>query len=417
MIARHLQTEQTAALKHRSDRHPLAPLSALALLIAVPLSACGGGGKDDARKTPAAPQVGFVVVQQKNVPLVVELTARVAAYQMAEVRPQVSGIIRRRFFTEGALVREGQTLYEIDPRLYRAATNEARANLQSAQANAEALRIKAERFRPLAEAEAVSKQDYTDAAAQARQAAAAVAQGRAQLDTAQINLRFTAVPAPITGRIGRSLFTQGALVTSNQADPLAVIQRLDPIFVDIQQSSADLLTLRRSLANGGAAPASASVRLILEDGSEYAQTGTVQFSEVMVNASTGTVTLRASFANPDGLLLPGMFVRARFAQAIDTRAILVPQAALSRTARGVATVFVVGPGNKAVQRTVTADRTEGAYWVVTKGLKPGEKVIVQGLANVKPDAPIRPVAADTPQKVAPPPSGSRAGNGAAAKGS
>lgn len=385
-------------------------------MIAVPLSACGDGGKDDARKPPAAPQVGFVVVQQKNVPLVVELTARVAAYQMAEVRPQVSGIIRRRFFTEGALVREGQTLYEIDPRLYRAATNEARANLQSAQANAEALRIKADRFRPLAEAEAVSKQDYTDAAAQARQAAAAVAQGRAQLDTAQINLRFTAVPAPITGRIGRSLFTQGALVTSNQADPLAVIQRLDPIFVDIQQSSADLLTLRRSLANGGAAPASASVRLILEDGSEYPQAGTVQFSEVMVNASTGTVTLRASFANPDGLLLPGMFVRARFAQAIDTQAILVPQAALSRTARGVATVFVVGPGNKAVQRTVTADRTEGSYWVVTKGLKPGEKVIVQGLANVKPDAPIRPVAADSPQKVAPPPSGSGAGNGAAAKG-
>lgn len=408
-------------MKQRSDRHPLAALSApvllVALFIALPLSACSGGGKDESRKPPAAPQVGFVVVQQKNVPLVVELTARVAAYQMAEVRPQVSGIIKRRFFTEGALVREGQTLYEIDPRLYRAATNEARANLQSAQANAEALRVKADRFRPLAEAEAVSKQDYTDVAAQARQAAAAVAQGRAQLDTAQINLRFTAVPAPITGRIGRSLFTQGALVTSNQTDPLAVIQRLDPIFVDIQQSSADLLTLRRSLANGGAAPASASVRLILEDGSEYPQAGTVQFSEVMVNVSTGTVTLRASFANPDGLLLPGMFVRARFAQAIDTRAILVPQAALSRTARGLATVFVVGPGNKAVQRTVTADRTEGAYWVVTKGLKPGEKVIVQGLANVKPDAPIRPVAADSPQKFAPPSSGSGAANGAAAKGS
>ncbi|RVT39502.1 efflux RND transporter periplasmic adaptor subunit [Sphingobium algorifonticola] len=371
------------------------------------LSACSGGADEQSRRPPPVPQVGFVVVEQKNVPLVVELTARVAAYQMAEVRPQVSGIIKRRFFTEGALVREGQTLYEIDPRLYRAAANEARANLQSARANAEALRIKAERFRPLAEAEAVSRQEYTDAAAQARQAAAAVAQGQAQLDTAQINLRFTAVPAPITGRIGRSLFTQGALVTSNQVDPLAVIQRLDPIFVDIQQSSADLLALRRSLANGGAAPASASVRLILEDGSTYPQTGTVQFSEVMVNASTGTVTLRASFANPDGLLLPGMFVRARFAQAIDTSAILVPQAALSRTARGVATVFVVGPGNKAVQRTVTAERTQGAFWVVTKGLKAGEKVIVQGLANVKPDAAIRPVPANSPQKVAPPTDGAR----------
>lgn len=371
------------------------------------LSACSGGADEQSRRPPPVPQVGFVVVEQKNVPLVVELTARVAAYQMAEVRPQVSGIIKRRFFTEGALVREGQTLYEIDPRLYRAAANEARANLQSARANAEAMRVRAERFRPLAEAEAVSRQEYTDAAAQARQAAAAVAQGQAQLDTAQINLRFTAVPAPITGRIGRSLFTQGALVTSNQADPLAVIQRLDPIFVDIQQSSADLLALRRSLANGGAAPASASVRLILEDGSTYPQTGTVQFSEVMVNASTGTVTLRASFANPDGLLLPGMFVRARFAQAIDTSAILVPQAALSRTARGVATVFIVGPGNKAVQRTVTAERTQGAFWVVTKGLKAGEKVIVQGLANVKPDAAIRPVPADSPQKVAPPTDGAR----------
>ncbi|WP_420902600.1 efflux RND transporter periplasmic adaptor subunit [Sphingobium algorifonticola] len=394
-------------MNHPTDRHPFAPLSTLVLTIAVALSACSGGADEQSRRPPPVPQVGFVVVEQKNVPLVVELTARVAAYQMAEVRPQVSGIIKRRFFTEGALVREGQTLYEIDPRLYRAAANEARANLQSARANAEALRIKAERFRPLAEAEAVSRQEYTDAAAQARQAAAAVAQGQAQLDTAQINLRFTAVPAPITGRIGRSLFTQGALVTSNQVDPLAVIQRLDPIFVDIQQSSADLLALRRSLANGGAAPASASVRLILEDGSTYPQTGTVQFSEVMVNASTGTVTLRASFANPDGLLLPGMFVRARFAQAIDTSAILVPQAALSRTARGVATVFVVGPGNKAVQRTVTAERTQGAFWVVTKGLKAGEKVIVQGLANVKPDAAIRPVPANSPQKVAPPTDGAR----------
>lgn len=369
------------------------------------LSACGSGGSDKDKKAPPPPQVGYVHVQQKNVPLTVELTGRVAAYQMSEVRPQVSGIIRKRFFTEGSLVRAGQTLYEIDPRLYRASANEARANLASAQANAEATRVRAERYRPLAEAEAVSKQDYTDAAAQARQAAAAVAQGRAQLETAQINLRFTSVPAPISGRIGRSLFTEGALVTSNQADPLTVIQRLDPIFVDIQQSSADLLTLRRSLAKQGTVPSSATVRLLLEDGSEYGQTGTVQFSEVMVNASTGTVTLRARFANPDGLLLPGMFVRARFAQAIDQNALLVPQSAVSRTARGAASVFVVGSNNKAVQRSITVDRTQGQYWVVTQGLKPDDKVIVQGLANVKPDAPIRPVPADSPQRVVPPPPG------------
>nr|WP_223262929.1 efflux RND transporter periplasmic adaptor subunit [Sphingobium sp. SCG-1] len=368
------------------------------------LSACGGASNGD-RKTPPVPQVGYVLVQQKNVPLTVELTGRVAAYQMSEVRPQVSGIIRRRFFTEGSLVRAGQTLYEIDPRLYRASANEARANLASAQANAEATRVRAERYRPLAAAEAVSKQDYTDAAAQARQAAAAVAQGRAQLETAQINLRFTSVPAPISGRIGRSLFTEGALVTSNQADPLTVIQRLDPIFVDIQQSSADLLALRRSLAQRGTIPSSATVRLLLEDGSEYGQTGTVQFSEVMVNASTGTVTLRARFANPDGLLLPGMFVRARFAQAIDQNAILVPQPAVSRTTRGAASVFVVGADNKAVERSIIADRTQGQYWVVTKGLRPGDKVIVQGLANVKPNAPIRPVPADSPERVVPPPPG------------
>ncbi|MDX3909783.1 MAG: efflux RND transporter periplasmic adaptor subunit [Sphingobium sp.] len=376
---------------------------------ALVLSACSGGEDGREKRTPPVPQVGFVVVRHANVPLNVELTGRVAAFQMSEVRPQVSGIIRRRFFTEGSLVRAGQTLYEIDPRLYRAAANEAQANLASAQANAEATRVRAERYRPLAEAEAVSKQDYTDAAAQARQASAAVAQGRAQLETARINLRFTSVPAPISGRIGRSLFTEGALVTSNQADPLTVIQRLDPIFVDIQQSSADLLALRRSLAGQGAVPSTASVKLILEDGSEYAQTGTVQFSEVMVNASTGTVTLRARFANPQGLLLPGMFVRARFAQSINTNAILVPQPALSRTTRGAASVFVVGPGNKAVQRSVTAERTQGPNWVVTQGLKPGEKVIIQGLANVKPNAPIRPVPASSPQRVAPPPQGAPAG--------
>lgn len=390
-------------MSHKFERSEVARAALATLLVAFSLSGCGGNNAE--KKSQPVPQVGFVLVQQTSVPLTVELTGRVAAYQMSEVRPQVSGIIRKRFFTEGSLVRAGQTLYEIDPRLYRAAANEAQANLASAQANAEATRVRADRYRPLAQSEAVSKQDYTDAAAQARQAAASVAQGRAQLETAQINLRFTSVPAPIAGRIGRSLFTEGALVTSNQTDPLTVIQRLDPIFVDIQQSSADLLALRRSLSRQGAMPSSASVKLVLEDGTEYSQTGSVQFSEVMVNASTGTVTLRASFTNPDGLLLPGMFVRAKFAQSIDTQAILVPQAALTRTARGAASVFIVGPDNKAVQRSVTAERTQGAYWVVTNGLRPGEKVITQGLANIKPNGAIRPVAAESPQRVVPPPQG------------
>lgn len=375
---------------------------ALAGLAAMALASCSGGDDGKGKGRPV-PEVGYVVASASSVPVSVELAGRVAAFEMSEVRPQVTGLIRRRFFTEGALVRAGQTLYEIDPRLFRAATAEASANLNSAMANAEATRIRAERLKPLAEAQAVAMQDYTDAVAAARQAAAAVQQGRAQVQTAQVNLQFTRVPAPISGRIGRSLFTVGALVTGNQAEPLAVIQGMDPVFVDIQQSSAELLSLRRSLAQGGAAPASAEVALILEDASEYGPRGVVQFSEVMVNASTGTVTLRARFPNPQGLLLPGMFVRARFDQAINTSAILVPQPAVSRNARGQATVFVVDDKNHAAERQVTADRTIGTNWVVTKGLKPGDKVIVQGLAKVKPDAPVRPVPAEKPQVIAPPP--------------
>ncbi len=375
---------------------------ALAGLAALALAGCSGGEDDKGQERPV-PEVGYVVAKASAVPVSVELAGRIAAFEMSEVRPQVTGLIRRRFFTEGAVVRAGQTLYEIDPRLYRAATAEAGANLNSAIANAEATRIRAERLKPLAEAQAVAMQDYTDAVAAARQAAAAVQQSRAQVQTADVNLQFTRVPAPISGRIGRSLFTVGALVTGNQAEPLAVIQGVDPVFVDIQQSSAELLSLRRSLARGGTAPASAEVALILEDGSEYGPRGVVQFSEVMVNAATGTVTLRARFTNPEGLLLPGMFVRARFDQAIDTNAILVPQPAVTRSARGQATVFVIDAKNQAAERQVTADRAVGTNWVVTKGLKPGDKVIVQGLAKVRPNAPVRPVPASKAQTIAPPP--------------
>jgi membrane fusion protein (multidrug efflux system) len=387
------------------------------LATALLLTSCSSGNTAAQKKGPGGPaQVGFVVVQPSNVPLVTELSGRVTAFQTSEVRPQVAGIVQRRFFTEGSIVRAGQTLYQIDPSLYQAQVSQAEANLQSARATAEAARIRADRYRPLAKMEAVSQQDYTDAAAQARQAAAAVAQNSAQLRTAQINLRFTRVPAPITGRIGRSLFTEGALVTTNQADPLAVIQRLDPINVDIQQSSADMLSLRKALARGGLAPTAAVVRLRLEDGTEYSQTGTVEFSEVMVNENTGTVTLRARFPNPQGILLPGMFVRASFAQAIDTQAFLVPQAGLSRDPRGNATVYVVGPGNRAVARTVVAARTEGANWVVTQGLASGDKVIVQGTANLRPDAEIRPVPYTAPQRIEAPKGGQNAQGSAAKKG-
>ena len=342
------------------------------------------------------PEAGFVVLKTETVPLFVELAGRTTAFETSEVRPQVSGVIKSRQFTEGSIVKAGQTLYQIDPSLYQAAVNQANANLVNAEANREAAEARAARYKPLAEIEAVAKQDYTDAAATAKQAAAGVAQNRANLETARINLAFTRVPAPITGRIGRSLFTTGALVTSNQAEPLATIQRLDPIYVDIQQSSAELLALRRSLASGGVIPSSTEVRLQLEDGSDYPAAGKLEFAEAMVDPTTGTVTLRARFPNPSGLLLPGMYVRARLSQATTRDAILVPQQGVSRTPRGEATVMLVGPGNKAIQQKVTADRTIGDKWLVTAGLKAGDRVIIEGLGKIRPDQTIQPVPAGSP---------------------
>ena len=374
------------------------------------LSACGGGGGKDAAQgkggqgggAARTPTVGFVAVQPTSTPITTELAGRTAAYESSDVRPQVGGIVRRRLFTEGSLVRAGQPLYEIDPRVYRAQAAQASANLQSAQASAEATRIQADRYKPLAAAEAISRQEYTNAIASARQAQASVAQTRAALDTARINLQFTTVPAPISGRIGRSLFTVGALVSATQADALAQIQRLDPMFVDIQQSSADMLSLRRMLGHDGIVATRAVVRLKLEDGSDYGQTGVVEFSEALVDTGTGTVTLRARFPNREGVLLPGMFVRATFSQAINTRAFLVPQQGVSRDPKGGATVMVVGPGDKAVQRTIRAERVQGAFWVVTDGLNPGDRVITQGLNQLKPGQAVKPVPANAPQRVVPP---------------
>jgi membrane fusion protein (multidrug efflux system) len=352
----------------------------------------GGGAR-------APIQVGYVVVQPTSVPIEQDLPGRVAAYQISDVRPQVSGVILRRLFTEGAIVHQGQTLYQIDPSLYQAAGAQAAANLQSARAAAEAAGALATRYRPLAQMQAIAQQDYTNALAQARQANAAIAQNDAVLRTAQINLRFTRVPAPITGRIGLSNVTEGALVTAQQATALATITRLDPINVDIQQSATELLALRRSMARGGAAPTAAQVRLTLPDGSDYGIPGTVAFSEVIVNQDTGTVILRARFPNPQSILLPGLLVTAHFAQATDTSAFLVPQQAVSRDPRGNATVWVVGPGDTAVLRTIVTGPTQGAYWVVTQGLAPGEKVITQGIASLRAGAPVRPVPASTPQRI------------------
>jgi membrane fusion protein (multidrug efflux system) len=390
------------------------------------LAACGSGGSDPQGGAGrrggrggfgGPPQVGYVVVQQGSAPIQQELPGRVAAFQTSDVRPQVSGVILKRLFQEGSIVHQGQTLYQVDPSIYAAQQAQASANLQSARANAVAARTKAQRFAPLVKMEAIAKQDYTDAVAQARQADAAVAQNSASLRAAQVNMRFTRVPAPITGRISLSNVTEGALVTANQPNALATITRLDPIFVDIQQSAADLLKLRQALAQGGAVTTTAQVRLKLPDGSDYGYTGTVEFSEVIVDQNTGTVTIRARFPNPQSILLPGMFVTAQFAQAVQTGAILVPQQAVARDPQGNATLYIVGPGNRAVQRTIVAGRTQGPDWVVTEGLAPGEKVITQGLANVKDGAQIKPVPASAPQKVqAPPPGAMKAGGGRRRRG-
>ena len=385
----------------RTSPQRIAPVSRLRAGIAaaalLSLAACGGSSEKPA--APQTPQVGYVTVSESNVPMITELPARTSAYQASDVRPQVSGIIRKRLFTEGTLVHKGQPLYLIDPSLYRAAVDQAAANLANAEATAQAAKIKADRYKPLVAMQAVAKQDYTDAAAAASEAEAAVKQNQAALETARINLHYTTVPAPITGRIGRSLYTVGALVTSSQTDPLAQIQRLDPIYVDMQQSGADEVKLRQSLAKGGAIPTEAVVHLKLDDGTDYGLTGKVEFSEAVVDPNTGTVTLRAKFPNPQGLLLPGMFVRTEFAQATDPHALLVPQAGVTHDVKGNATVMVVGPGNKVEQKTVTATRTQGAYWVVTAGLDPGAKVITEGTASLQPGEVVSPVVAGTAEKI------------------
>lgn len=381
----------------------------LALFAATMISGCSGTS-DDREKNSTA-QVGYIEVQPSVVPVSVTLSGRTVAFETSEVRPQVTGVIVKRLFTEGSMVKAGQPLYQIDPSLYRAAVNQAQADLSSASATAEAAEAKAKRFKPLADMEAVARQDYIDALATARSARASVAQNAAALDTAKINLRFTTLPAPISGQIGRSIFTVGALVSSTQASPLAVIQRMDPIFVDMQQSAGEITALRRKLGSGGVNPGSTEVRLKFEDGSTYPLAGVVQFSEVTVGADTGTVTLRARFPNPDGLLLPGMFVSAVFDQASDPNAFLIPQAAVQRDFNGAAYVMVAGADGKAVRRQVTADRTSGPSAVVTAGLERGDKVIVQGLNGLKQGAEIKAVPANTPQKIMPPKSSADKRNG------
>lgn len=391
-------------------RHGAATL-ALALVMGGTLTACGGKGQQQQQAPQGPPTVGYVVVREQPVTLTTELPGRTTAFETSEVRPQVNGLIRARLFTEGDMVRAGQPLYRIDSAPYQAQVASARAALARARAAIASSEALARRYGELVKINAIARQEYENAQTSAQQARADVAAQQAALRTAQIDLARTTIRAPISGRIGRSLFTVGALVSASQTDPLAQIQRLDPIFVDIQQSAADLLSLRRKLMQGGVAPTRAEVKLLLEDGSDYGYTGTVEFAEALVNQETGTVTMRARFPNAQGLLLPGMFVRARFAQAINERAFLVPEPALSRDAKGNASVMILGANNKVVSRRVTAARTQGQYWVVTQGLNPGDKVITQGLNNLRPGAQVKAVPANSAQVIAPPKQGEGKGDG------
>ncbi len=359
------------------------PLAAIALI-------AGCGEQKPPKKGPV--EVGVVTLTAGNVTVASELPGRTVSTMMSEVRPQVSGILQKRLFTEGAMVTAGQPLFQIDQRLYRASRDQAQANLASAEATLVAAQARANRYRSLGDTEAVSAQDRDDVIATARQASASVGQARAQLATSNVNLEFTLVRAPISGRIGRMLFTPGALVTASQADPLATIQQLDPIYVDITQSSAQLLQLRRSLAAGKTLPASASIRLKLDDGTDYPLQGRIEFAEPIVDVNSGTITLRAQFPNPDGLLLPGMFVRVVAPQAVVPGGILAPQQGINRDPKGNATALVVNKANKVIRRTVTTGQAIGDKWLITAGLKAGDRLIVEGTDKVKPDDTVKPVA-------------------------
>lgn len=359
--------------------------AAVSLALAGSFVLTGCKGQEQAQSQ-QAPEVTVVTIKQQTVPITTELAGRTSPYLVSEVRPQVNGIVQRRLFTEGSDVQAGMPLYQIDPATYQADLNSAAATLSRAQANVASARAKASRYRDLVGINAVSKQEYDEAVAAYKQAEADVASGRAAVDTARINLNYTRVVAPISGRIGKSTVTPGALVTANQANALTSIQQLDPIYVDVTQSSNDLLKLKRQLAEGQLQQAGANgarVKLILDDGTEYPQEGTLQFSDVTVDQSTGSITIRAVFPNPNHDLLPGMYVRAMLETAQKEQAILVPQQGVTRTPQGVATVLVVAKDGTVSQREIKTLSTIGDKWLVTSGLKAGEKVIIEGSQRVR----------------------------------
>jgi membrane fusion protein (multidrug efflux system) len=364
------------------------------------LTGCGKKQSGGLSQT-GIPEVAVVTLQPQQVSLTTELPGRTSAHLVAEIRPQVSGIIQKRLFTEGSYVKTGQVLYRIDPAPFQAVLDNANASLERAEANLPAIRSRAERFKELLADKAVSQQDYDDAAAALKQAEADVQYWKAMVETARINLGYTRIIAPISGRIGISNVTEGALVTAHQPTALAIIQQLDPIYVDVPQSTAELLRLQRRLEEGRLKYEAASqnkVRLILEDGTEYQWEGILQFRDVSVDPSTGSVILRVIFPNPKSVLLPGMFVRAVIKEGVNKQALLVHQQAVSRDPKGNPVALIVDTEGKVQQRMLTVDRTIGDKWLVSSGIAQGDRVIVEGMQKVRPGASVKFVPFDDGRK-------------------
>ncbi|EIU8975758.1 multidrug efflux RND transporter periplasmic adaptor subunit AcrA [Salmonella enterica] len=381
----------------------LTPL-AVVLMLSGSLALTGCDDKQDQQGGQQMPEVGVVTLKTEPLQITTELPGRTVAYRIAEVRPQVSGIILKRNFVEGSDIEAGVSLYQIDPATYQATYDSAKGDLAKAQAAANIAELTVKRYQKLLGTQYISKQEYDQALADAQQATAAVVAAKAAVETARINLAYTKVTSPISGRIGKSSVTEGALVQNGQASALATVQQLDPIYVDVTQSSNDFLRLKQELANGSLKQENgkAKVDLVTSDGIKFPQSGTLEFSDVTVDQTTGSITLRAIFPNPDHTLLPGMFVRARLQEGTKPTALLVPQQGVTRTPRGDATVLVVGADNKVKTRQIVASQAIGDKWLVTDGLKAGDRVVVSGLQKVRPGAQVKvqEITADNKQQAA-----------------
>ena len=379
------------------------------------LAGCGQKSPSGGHPPAGPPEVAVVDVRQERAVLTTELPGRTTAYLVAEVRPQVGGIVQERLFTEGQDVKAGDVLYKINPATYQAAIASAKAALARAEANIAPLRFKAERYRELIAIKAVSRQDYDEAVAAVKQAEAEIEVQKAALENARINLAYTSITAPISGRIGKSNLTVGALATANQGNALSTIQQLDPIYVDLIQSCTEMLRLKRCIDAGliklRGGTSQTRVRLLLEDGTPYPQTGVVKFSDVTVDQGTGSVTLRTVFPNSHHVLLPGMYVRAILEEGVNDKAILVPQQGVTRDQKGNAVAMIVDASGKVIQRDLLIDRAVGDRWLVSEGLAPGDRVIVEGLQKIAPGATVKAV----PFTAKPGPPGAAAAPAPAAK--